>query len=442
MRAASSHKKAGQQGIDAFNANDYEKAIELLSQGLRGMPRELKWLITRCEAYMKVKPAQPEDALSDAERAYCAAFERKDRENMIQAMHFRATSLFRLGRLADSDRCCRWVLDLCYGHPVSKREDAEPRTDVDAQGRYQVPDFDPLGHAPFKTNYSRQATRIGFLRTQVISRIKALWAAGGDDPALKPLVKKMPDIELQDAGKDGAPRGESAEATDNNASHAGSEAVVEVHKADPVEELHSAILAKYHGDVNVWHRFYVETKALKDLDSGVEQELEAKNKTYWEKARPRCDHFHANGKVSLNIYIKGVHKHCAGSQDPCELQVQPQKVSTLGGGGGGGFIQLLFFLLFAAFTSSGESVRILNMPQLTLLNLPGYNTVGRAFSITLPEKVQPFLTAWRISSVKIEIVLQPVSVSWWKTLPIARTSYSHPASEVFETKAGENDAWM
>ena len=83
--------------------------------------------------------------------------------------------------------------------------------------------------------------------------------------------------------------------------------------------------------------------------------------------------------------------------------------------------------------------------QVTVFNLPGYGEAGRAFAITLSGRVQPFMTSWRISSVKVEIHLVSFTPEKWKTYETEAKTATEQADQslVADTSGTKSaEAWM
>ncbi|OTA68028.1 SGS-domain-containing protein [Hypoxylon sp. EC38] len=121
------------EGVKAVNAGKYKEGIEKLTEALRERPAPL-WLLERSKAYLRTN--ELDLALQDAEKALHVAFQRANRDHMIEAQIRRAIALFRLGRYADADICAFWATRLLDKAKAS--EDDGQQKKVDANGEYTV----------------------------------------------------------------------------------------------------------------------------------------------------------------------------------------------------------------------------------------------------------------------------------------------------------------
>ncbi|KAI0110529.1 SGS-domain-containing protein [Hypoxylon sp. NC0597] len=121
------------EGVKAVNAGKYKEGIQKLTEALRERPAPL-WLLERSKAYLRTN--ELDLALRDAEEALHVAFQRANRDHMIEAQIRRAIALFRLGRYADADICAFWAIRLIDKAKAS--EDDGQQKKVDANGEYTV----------------------------------------------------------------------------------------------------------------------------------------------------------------------------------------------------------------------------------------------------------------------------------------------------------------
>ncbi|KAI0835182.1 SGS-domain-containing protein [Hypoxylon sp. FL0890] len=121
------------QGVKAVNAGKYEEGIEKLTGALKERPAPL-WLLERSKAYLRTN--ELDLALRDAELALQVAFQRANRDQMIEAQIRRAITLFRLGRFADADICAFWAIRLLDKAKATEDDGQEKK--VDANGEYIV----------------------------------------------------------------------------------------------------------------------------------------------------------------------------------------------------------------------------------------------------------------------------------------------------------------
>ncbi|KAI1640690.1 SGS domain-containing protein [Biscogniauxia mediterranea] len=136
------------EGVKAVAAGDYKQGISKLTEALKDHPAPL-WLIERSKAYLRTQDF--DHALHDAENALRVAFDRANRDQMIEAQIRRAITLFRMKRYADADICAFWALRLLDGAKAS--EDDGQMSKVDANGDY-TPRASDLGadDKPSKTD--------------------------------------------------------------------------------------------------------------------------------------------------------------------------------------------------------------------------------------------------------------------------------------------------
>ncbi|KAL7625827.1 Cochaperone protein [Parahypoxylon ruwenzoriense] len=121
------------EGVRAVAAGKYAEGINKLSEALKERPAPL-WLLERSKAYLRTN--ELELALYDAERGLQVAFERANRDQMIEGQIRRAVTLFRLGRYADADICAFWALRLIDKSKAT--EDDGQQNKVDENGEYAV----------------------------------------------------------------------------------------------------------------------------------------------------------------------------------------------------------------------------------------------------------------------------------------------------------------
>lgn len=121
------------QGVQAVQAGRYEEGIEKLTEALKERPAPL-WLLERSKAYLRTKDF--ELAMWDAEKALRVAFDRANRDQIIEAQIRRAVTYFRMGQYADADICAAWAVRLTEGARAT--EDDGQQALVDANGDYSV----------------------------------------------------------------------------------------------------------------------------------------------------------------------------------------------------------------------------------------------------------------------------------------------------------------
>ncbi|KAH6652540.1 SGS domain-containing protein [Truncatella angustata] len=121
------------EGVNLVKANKYNEGIEKLTQALKSQKAPM-WLIERSKAYLRTNDFQL--ALHDAEQALSIAYDRANRDLMIEAQIRRAVTLFRLKQYADTDVCAYWALKLLDGAKASEDHGIQNR--VDERGDYAV----------------------------------------------------------------------------------------------------------------------------------------------------------------------------------------------------------------------------------------------------------------------------------------------------------------
>ncbi|KAH7033611.1 SGS domain-containing protein [Microdochium trichocladiopsis] len=121
------------QGVKAVQAGRYQEGIEKLTEALKERPAPL-WLLERSKAYLRTKDF--ELAMWDAEKALRVAFDRANRDQIIEAQIRRAVTYFRMGQYADADVCAAWAIRLIEGARAT--EDDGQLGKVDANGDYLV----------------------------------------------------------------------------------------------------------------------------------------------------------------------------------------------------------------------------------------------------------------------------------------------------------------
>ncbi|KAI1340756.1 SGS domain-containing protein [Xylariaceae sp. FL0016] len=121
------------QGLKAVSENKYDEGIAKLSEALKERPAPL-WLLERSKAYLRTKDFDL--ALYDAEKALRVAFDRANRDQMIEAQIRRSITYYRMGRYADADICAFWAIQLCEGAKAT--EDDGQHKKVDGKGNYTV----------------------------------------------------------------------------------------------------------------------------------------------------------------------------------------------------------------------------------------------------------------------------------------------------------------
>lgn len=131
-----------EQGVKAVKDGQYKEGIEKLTEALRERPAPL-WLLERSKAHLRTEAFAP--ALRDAERALRVAFDRANRDQMVEAQIRRAVTYYRLARYADADLCAFWALRLLDGARAFE-DDGQARR-LDDNGDYAVTVAEVTGSA-------------------------------------------------------------------------------------------------------------------------------------------------------------------------------------------------------------------------------------------------------------------------------------------------------
>ncbi|KAI1078692.1 SGS domain-containing protein [Whalleya microplaca] len=119
------------QGVMDVKAGRYADGIAKLTEALKERPAPL-WLLERSKAYLRTEKFS--HALYDAEKALRVAFERANRDQIVEAQIRRAITFFRMGQFADADVCAYWALKILDGAKAT--EDDGQHKKVDGNGEY------------------------------------------------------------------------------------------------------------------------------------------------------------------------------------------------------------------------------------------------------------------------------------------------------------------
>ncbi|MCJ1422861.1 hypothetical protein MMC29_000741 [Sticta canariensis] len=96
-------------GASALAAADFSSAVKHYTNAIASNPQAVDYYIKRSIAYIRVAPAEPASALTDAEVAVLLASKRGKRELIAQSQLRRAIALFGLERWGDAQQCFDWV---------------------------------------------------------------------------------------------------------------------------------------------------------------------------------------------------------------------------------------------------------------------------------------------------------------------------------------------
>ncbi|KAH8664424.1 SGS domain-containing protein [Xylariales sp. PMI_506] len=121
------------EGVRLVKENKYAEGIAKLTHALESRSAPM-WLLERSKAYMRTN--EFDLALYDAEKALSIAYQRANRDLMVEAQIRRAITLFRMGRYADADVCAFWAMQLVGGAKASENDGQQNK--VDGNGDYVV----------------------------------------------------------------------------------------------------------------------------------------------------------------------------------------------------------------------------------------------------------------------------------------------------------------
>jgi suppressor of G2 allele of SKP1 len=121
------------RGVQLVSAGKYAEGIEKLTEALKGRAAPL-WHLERSKAYLRTN--QLDLALYDADMALRIAYDRANRDLMVEAQLRRAIALYRMGRFADADVCAFWAIRVSDGARASEDDGQQKR--IDENGDYAV----------------------------------------------------------------------------------------------------------------------------------------------------------------------------------------------------------------------------------------------------------------------------------------------------------------
>lgn len=144
---------------------DFQRVIELYTKAITTTPHAPGYYINRSIGYLKVKPPQNAEALSDAEVGVVLARKRENHELISLAQFRRGLALVRMGRYGDAAQCFKWTKMLQAAEEKLPRE--------------------------LKT-----------LPTQNLMVESKLLGMKSDDMKAQVTVKEVPDIDVKNLGKE------------------------------------------------------------------------------------------------------------------------------------------------------------------------------------------------------------------------------------------------
>lgn len=197
-------------GFKAIEQRKWTEAIDNLSKAIN-QSKSPAWLLARSQAFMET--GQLDEAIADADYAYCTAVERgndKSRKQMIEAQYRRSVCLFRKKEYANADKCAVWSQRLAKGVAVRGAKSVQQEgvndkgyyfatveqaiaedTDKDSKGDDQMAKLSALmgGGDGEKTPYAKDWNKAQIWRSQLLRFLEAL---SEDDPARKITIELTP----------------------------------------------------------------------------------------------------------------------------------------------------------------------------------------------------------------------------------------------------------
>ncbi|GAW18292.1 hypothetical protein ANO14919_077670 [Xylariales sp. No.14919] len=297
-------------GVRAVSAGQYAVGITKLTEALNAHAAPL-WHLERSKAYLRTN--QFDHALYDAEMALRIAYDRANRDQMMEAQLRRSITLFRMGKFADADVCAFWAIRLSDG--AKAREDDGQQNNVDDNGDYitrvqevqeevRAQRGDGLSTA---LNATSKRTKESSLRNQAYTwRIQALTQ-----------LEKLP------AGHDGRkPHNPikypepSQPSTNSNAQPASSTGVTaESASTSEISSTTNTLDATTSRDA--WEKVWVQYQTL------------------YTKHKIRCSFYQTDASLTVDVFLKGLsQEQVAIESDSRSIKISPIQGASLGSFGG------------------------------------------------------------------------------------------------------------
>lgn len=197
-------------GFKAIEQRKWTEAIENLSKAIN-QSKSPAWLLARSQAFMET--GQLDEAIADADYAYCTAVERgndKSRKQMIEAQYRRSVCFFRKKEYANADKCAVWSQRLAKGVAVREGKSVQQEgvndkgyyfatveqatsedTEKNSKGGDQMAKLSAVmgGMDGEKKPYEKDWNKAQIWRSQVLRFLEAL---PEDDPARTITVELTP----------------------------------------------------------------------------------------------------------------------------------------------------------------------------------------------------------------------------------------------------------
>lgn len=198
-------------GFKAIEQRNWPEAIDNLSKAIN-QSKSPAWLLARSQAFMET--GQLDEAIADADYAYCTAAERgndKSRKQVIEAQYRRSVCFFRKKEYANADKCAVWSQRLAKGVAVREAKSVqqegvndkgyyfatveEAMTEEGEQNNHKGDD--PMaklsavmgGTSSEKTPYAKDWNKAQIWRSQVLRFLETL---PEEDPARKITIDLTP----------------------------------------------------------------------------------------------------------------------------------------------------------------------------------------------------------------------------------------------------------
>lgn len=198
-------------GLRAIEKRNWTEAIDNLTKAI-SQSKSPAWLLARSQAFMET--GQLDQAIADADYAYCTAVERgneKSRKQMIEAQYRRSVCFYRKKEYANADICAVWSQRLAKGVAAKqaklvqregvnnkgfyfatvKEAFAEGDQDKSSEGNDSMAKISALmgGTSSDKTPYLKDWNKAQIWRSQVLHFLEEL---PEDDPARKVTIELTP----------------------------------------------------------------------------------------------------------------------------------------------------------------------------------------------------------------------------------------------------------
>ncbi|KAI0906077.1 oxidosqualene:lanosterol cyclase [Ustulina deusta] len=279
----------------AVSAGKYADGIAKLTEALNQHAAPL-WHLERSKAYLRTN--QFDTALHDAEMALHIAYDRANRDLMMEAQLRRSITFFRMGRFADADVCSFWALRLSDG--AKAREDDGQQNMVDENGDYIIRVEEVRDKAAPKTGDG--------LATALDSQSKRSKEQSLRNLALTWRIQALTQMEKLPAGHDG-------------------------------RKIH--VSAKYPDPSQISPPGNGPTVAATS-DPDTWEKVWARYQTLYMKHKIRCSFYQTETSLTVDIFLKNLSQE----QVTVDSKSQAIKISPVQGVSLGGFDGSVVLLLF------------------------------------------------------------------------------------------------